>query len=191
MTLRSVMKILAIDVGIKNLSFCVLSASGNTTDQMRILEWDNVCTTEEKCSKIKIETLAECLLSKLMEAFDQDTEVDIVAIENQPMLKNGLMKTVSVMIYTYFNMLKLMYGNIKEVKFISATNKLKCNKAKDTDMSKESYKNRKKMSIVIMRKYLCEIDPERIAWFDALKKADDYSDCCLFAIYLAETTRFN
>lgn len=48
------MKILSIDVGIKNLSFCLMQVTGNDT-QMKILKWDTIDLTEKyehKCIEI-------------------------------------------------------------------------------------------------------------------------------------------
>jgi uncharacterized membrane protein len=41
------------------------------------------------------------------------------------------------------------YGNIKQVQFISATNKLKCKKA--TNIKTDTYKDRKKASIDLIK----------------------------------------
>lgn len=185
------MKILAIDVGIKNLSYCLLSASGRAASEMSILEWDNLCVTEAKCNKLKTEEMTEAILQALMIHFDDSFEVDVVVIENQPMLKNGMMKTVSVVIYTYFNILKILHGGVKEVRFISATNKLKCRVALEAGGATGSYKERKNLSVEVVRAYLPHVAPDKSAWFESLKKADDAADCALFAIYVAETSRFN
>lgn len=185
------MKILAIDIGIKNLSYCILYSEGD--NDMHITDWQNISVMETNCRKASITEITEAILSKLMELFDSDTSVDIVAIENQPMLKNGMMKTVSVIIYTYFNMLKIMFGNVKDVKFISASNKLKCQKAVEIAKTTTNYKDRKNASIEVVRKYLECIAPERLEWFNSQPKLDDLADCALFAVYIAERqgTRFN
>ncbi len=175
-------KILSIDVGIKNLSYCYLNSEKNNT---KILEWDNLCVTDENSKKIKIEELTEDVLLTLQETFNDNFEADIVLIENQPMLKNGMMKTVSVIIYTYFNILKIQHGNIGEVRFISATNKLKCSKV-DPTINKNNYKDRKKLSINVAKLYLEKINPEKIQWFETHKKSDDYADCLNQAIFYIE-----
>lgn len=192
--------ILAIDVGLKNLSYCVLSAgvstntdvstNTNVSTGMNIIEWKNVCVMDKNCKKASIEEITEAVLTKLLELFDSDTSIDIVVIENQPMLKNGMMKTVSVIIYTYFNMLKVMYGNVKEVKFISATNKLKCKKALELAKTATNYKDRKSISVEVARKYLECIAPDKLEWFNSQAKSDDLADCALFAVYMAERYAF-
>ncbi len=175
-------KILSIDVGIKNLSFCYLETEKNKTI---ILDWNNLCITEDNYRKMKLEELTEHVLVTLQENFDEEFEADVVLIENQPMLKNGMMKTISVIIYTFFNMQKLQYGNIQEVRFISATNKLKCSKVEKSDV-KTNYKDRKKLSIHIAKLYLEKICPEKLEWFSSHKKADDFADSLNQAIFFIE-----
>lgn len=175
-------KILSIDVGIKNLSYCYLDSNKTGT---KILDWNNLCVTEENSKKIKLENLTEEVLMTLQDNFDDIFEADVVLIENQPMLKNGMMKTISVIIYTYFNMLKIQYGNIHEVRFISATNKLKCSKV-DQTICKNNYKDRKKLSINVAKLYLARVAPDKITWFETHKKADDFADSLNQAIFYIE-----
>ena len=159
------MKILSIDPGIVNLSYCYLEY---TNEKITILDWNTVKITEFNTKKTKIDELIECMLIKLNELFNDNFEIDIVLIENQPALMNGNMKTISVVIYTYFNMMRLQYGCVQQVQFFSATNKLKCKKA--ANINKETYKDRKKASIEIAKLYIIELFPEKLEWFDKLKK---------------------
>jgi hypothetical protein len=168
--------VLSIDVGIKNLSYCVLNSKGE------ILDWKNVAVLEEDCNckNIKLEYLVEKFLETLMQYFDECFKVESVIIENQPMLKNGLMKTLSVVIYTYFNMMKMQYGWIQHVNFISANNKLKCKKMMEP--ASKNYKERKNQSIVLTKVYL-EVVPEKLEWLNMQKKKDDLCDAFLAGIY--------
>ena len=175
------MKVLSIDVGVKNLAYCKFDI---VDDKVNISSWENVCVTETNCKKLKIEELTDDLMDLLHSSFDDSFEADIVLIENQPMLKNGMMKTVAVMIYTYFNVLKHQFGNVRSIKFISATNKLKCKKNKSEQT--KSYKDRKLCSINLARLYVESTFPERLSWFDMNKKKDDISDAMLQGIYYIE-----
>ncbi len=155
------------------------------TPGTHILDWSNICVTEEKCNKIKLDDLSICLLQKLHEHFTDEFQADVVLIENQPALKNGQMKSVSIMLYTYFNLLKIQFGNICDVKFISATNKLKCQLVpKSADI--KNYNSRKKVGIEVTKLYIRCICPEKEAWFDSMKKGDDVSDAFLQAVYYIE-----
>jgi hypothetical protein len=112
---------------------------------------------------------------------------DVVLIENQPSLKNGMMKTVSVIIFTYFNMLKYQYGNINQVKFISATNKLKCLRVHTLqNQNTSTYKDRKKLSIQLACLYINHLCPDRLTWFQQQSKKDDFADSLNQAIYYIE-----
>jgi hypothetical protein len=171
--------ILSIDVGIKNLSYCLLET---LSSKITIKEWNNISVTNANCKKIKLDILTECILTTLGAYFDDSLTVDVILIENQPMLKNGMMKTVSVIIYTYFNMLRLQYGNIGEVRFISASNKLKC-QTSIINTKKDNYKDRKLLSINIAREYIQKLCPERYEWFESQTKKDDCADSLNQGLY--------
>lgn len=178
------MKILSIDVGIKNLSYCCVNVD---KESIEVLAWENVCVIESNCKKTSLEELTEHMLIALNIHFDDKFEADVVLIENQPMLKNGLMKTMSVVIYTFFNILRLQFGNVGAVKFISACNKLKCKKFKELDKQEiKTYKDRKQASVKLATKYVETMFPEKNEWFKSLHKNDDVADCMLFAIYYIE-----
>jgi hypothetical protein len=172
-------RILSIDPGIKNLSYCLVN-----TEPLGIVEWDTLSITESNCKKIRLEEIVESLLIVLNEKFNEEFEVDVILIENQPALLNGHMKTISVVIYTYFTMMKLQYGMIGDINFLSATNKLKCNKG--TGLKLKTYKDRKKESIEIAKLYIEEYFPDKMEWFKALKKCDDASDTLNMIIYYLE-----
>lgn len=178
-------RILSIDVGIKNLSYCYMESDGITNT--KVIKWDNVAVMEGNCKKLKIETLTEQVLLTLQEHFDDSFEADVVLIENQPMLKNGNMKTVSVIIYSYFVMSKLQFGNIREVRFYSASNKLKCKKITDVEHEKKStYKDRKSLSKEVAKRYIVDICPENLDWFLGQRKGDDIADAFLLGIHYIE-----
>jgi Holliday junction resolvasome RuvABC endonuclease subunit len=179
-------RILSIDPGIKHLSYCYLSVENG---KIEILDWNNLCITEANCKTISFEILIDQLLETLALQFDDAFLADIVIIENQP-LKNNKMKSVSVAIFTYFNMLKIQFGNIEKVKFIRATEKLKCRRCQELPqvLGKASYKDRKQTSIQLCRLYLKDISPEKLEWLDTQRKRDDMTDAMLAAIYYIENT---
>lgn len=174
------MRALAIDVGIKNFSFCIVS------DKKNIETWECISLIDdnEKCKNKSLDDLTELILLKLSELFDNNIDIDIVLIENQPNTLNPLMKTLSVVIFTYFNLLRIQTGSVKKVKFISSQKKLSCNLVEGKP---KSYNERKKMSIETTCKYLDIIDIEKKKWFLKQKKKDDLSDAFLYTIYFFES----
>lgn len=180
--------ILAIDVGIKNLSYCLLEQV-NTTKRINILRWENVCVSSTNTKDYKLEQLCEDVLLVLQQNFNDNFNADVVLIENQPGLMNGKMKTVSVMIYTFFVMLKLQFGNVDHVQFTSASSKFKCGKLQNDALlckSVDTYKDRKQLSIALTRLYVEEIDPYMSKWFEAQNKKDDLADAFLFCVSYLE-----
>lgn len=62
---------------------------------------------------------------KLLDQIPELLQIDQVYIENQPCLKNPIMKSIGVMLFSYYVM-KSMERNLNyEIKYVSASNKLK------------------------------------------------------------------
>jgi hypothetical protein len=183
------MRVLAIDVGIKNMAFCYV-------DHPKVLWWENVNIQRdtEATKKPALEALIEDLLMALQDRFASDerfTTADVVLIENQPSLKNATMKTIAVAIFTFFVMLKLQHGTVREVRFMSPTSKLKCRRA--VGLPQTSYKDRKTAAIEAARLYLTS-DPsspnnEHAVWFMQQKKRDDLADAFLMTQHHIESRR--
>ncbi len=175
------MRVLSFDVGIKNLAWCEIDISENYR-HIHELKCESIISSNDTKSTNNVSELADALLSFLLENFS-DPDVDIVLIENQPVMKNATMKTLSVVIYTYFKMARMMYGRIQDVKFISASNKLKCVKCKNIIDSQNNlnYKDRKRISIEATSLYLQELFPTSFEEFKCSKKKDDLSDAFLAA----------
>lgn len=135
--------------------------------------------------------------SKLMEINDLD-----IYIENQPVHKNPIMKSISVGIYTFFCMKKILYPkSIKSINYINATTKTKEDfviklsklvgiESKIIDFN--VYKKRKDFSedIVnqIIPKLKCDLkfinNIQSIMYYEQAKKKDDLADTLLYQIYV-------
>jgi hypothetical protein len=124
------MRILSWDVGIYNLSYCILEKKDNE-NEVKIIDWDIVNLVDNEELKKNRNLLFENIPRKLHEK-PQLLDVDIVVIENQPSLKNPQMKSIQMILYSYFLILGKVIGNgekstsyIDKIDFCSASNKLK------------------------------------------------------------------
>lgn len=121
------MKILSWDVGIYNLSYCILEEK---EDSIKIIEWDIINLVDNDDMKKNRSLIFENIPRKLHEN-PKLLDVDIVVIENQPSLKNPQMKSIQMILYSYFLILGKIIGNgenanyIDKIVFCSASNKLK------------------------------------------------------------------
>ncbi len=115
-------------------------------------------------------------------------EADIVCIENQPALKNPTMKSVQMILYSYF----LIEGvttlkTMKDIQMINARNKLKVYDGPKIECDiKDKYKKNKFLAIKycdIMIKENQHIDEKFHKLYDESKKKDDLSDAYLQGIY--------
>jgi hypothetical protein len=109
--------------------------------------------------------------------------MDVVCIENQPALKNPTMKSVQMIIYSYF----LMNGKAKDIQMINARNKLKVYTGPKVDCDiTDKYKQNKFLAIKYCDYMIREnshIDKKYHELYDDSKKKDDLSDAYLQGIY--------
>jgi hypothetical protein len=128
-------------------------------------------------------------------------EYDItkVLLENQPVLKNPTMKSIQIILYSFFQYEKIIMGReIDLIKFINASNKLKLGKNL-TDINnsegiikiKNKYTKNKKLAIL----YTIHFLKNRLVTnqydkyneiFNDNKKKDDLSDAFLQGLYYIE-----
>jgi hypothetical protein len=119
---------------------------------------------------------------------------NVVVIENQPSMKNPVMKSISNTIYTYFLIRGIIDKKhdsaINVVKFMSPSNKLKIVTdgeskqlvaLKGTDESK-AYKLTKALGVKYTRELLAHL-PDWINKFNTFKKKDDLADAFLQGAY--------
>ena len=116
----------------------------------------------------------------------QATTIDI---ENQPALKNPTMKSVQMILYTYFLI------NLKNKKYslnlVSARNKLKFDLdneyIKETKKITDNYKKNKKLAIDFTREFLKDTS-DWLEYFENYKnKKDDLADAYLMIRYRLKT----
>lgn len=199
--------ILSFDIGIKNLSYCLVKSELNNdnTNKIEIIDWDiiNILKDNEKVKNINIDELSKRLYIKLSEVF-KDKEFDIVLLENQPVLKNPVMKSVQMLIYGFFLYQKTnLIKNIKLIKLINASNKLKIGLLLNNEFkefkkiidnkdynTKLKYSINKKKAIDYTLLYLNYLKLNNYKdFFNLHKKKDDLADSFLQSIYYIE--KFN
>ena len=213
------MKVLSLDIGINNLSYCILSYENENYD---IQGWDilnvnpyeddnkeiasmNKQIDKDNKKKIKDEgenqklkkkktkkkpTLNE-LSEKIIGTFDSKNEFlecNYVIIENQPCMKNPTMKSIQMIVYSYFY-IRGMYNKdyesrvLKDIVLISAGNKLKVYDGPPIEINvKSRYTKNKKLGIE-HTKYLLKHHDEYLSFFDSHKKKDDLADAFLQGAY--------
>lgn len=186
-------RVLSFDVAICNLAYCLIELDTDT-GKYDVITWEVINLKADMDSKKQdFETTSKKLVQVLNQKFDADLHIDIVLIENQPVIKNPVMKSVQMMIYTFFLIKSLQRSFEMDVKLVSARNKLKV-VHRPTDMNIEassSYQKNKKEAICIANHYLqCILQKdELISLFQQHKKKDDLADCFLQAIWFIETNQ--
>lgn len=138
-------------------------------------------------SKIKQFNIKE-LSVRLFKALEQHPtflEVDDIIIENQPVFKNPTMKSIQMLLYSYFVMNGLMKDKLNNISFFMAGKKLEGFQgnhqiAKDKfGHIKSEYKQTKNSAILFSKEMIKE---EQSEWYDyicAQKKQDDLADAFL------------
>ena len=138
----------------------------------------------KKASKMPLDELA----TNLHQAFDkmpQLLQVDRVVIENQPCLQNPKMKSVQMLIYSYF----LFYGKcsstslISEICLFSASKKLDVYTGQPIECKlTNKYAQRKFLSIEYSQ-IMIKNQSEYLEFFQNNKKKDDLADCYMQGCY--------
>ena len=137
---------------------------------------------KKKKTKINIQELSKKLILEL-DNFPNFLNMDYILIENQPVLKNPVMKSVQMVLYSYFLIKGIVKNTIKEIKFISARNKLKVYDGPAIEVKvKGKYAKRKRLSIEYC-KYMIKNDNKNLIFFNKHKKKDDLADCYLQAMW--------
>lgn len=158
------MKILSIDVGTKNLAFCLYDNTSKV-----IHNWD--------ASGIPTEStlgLFPCLL-KHLRSMPWTLTTDIVLIEKQPE-HNKRMKSVEHFLYSYF-----LISN-RNVQLWDARHKV----PDIAGPGKAQYRKRKQAAIQRCETFLVETQSQFLSFFRESKKKDDLADTVLQAISYGE-----
>lgn len=181
---------ISFDIGIKNLALCILEYDD---DVLSILDWRIICLSDSKKSIKGANRISEILYLELDNIIGSLEEIGIhhidkVIIENQPSNLNGIMKTIQMLIFAYFSLLKHWDQKVDEVILINAVHKLQNHAYTPSSKSitdshnsinkREKYKLNKTDSIEICRHYIQNCT-ELQDIFNSNKKKDDLADTCI------------
>jgi hypothetical protein len=173
--------IISFDIGLKNLACCCLTLS----ERPKILHWAiHPLMDEHRKTKPNINQMSMKIFEEMDKISSKLYSVDYVLIENQPSRLNGAMKTIQMIIYSYFQYKKFKEGQITDVLLISA-NKKTADHPYDIDMtlckSANKYTQRKWKSIKLTEEYI-QNNTELKEFLSSYKKKDDICDAFLQAI---------
>ena len=113
---------------------------------------------------------------------------EVICIENQPALKNPTMKTVQMILYSYFMIEGATKDTpVEQVHMINARNKLKVYKGPEVECKfTDKYKKNKYLSVEYTKLMILKEDKKFIDLFTESKKKDDLADAYLQGIYYIE-----
>jgi hypothetical protein len=175
--------ILSFDIGIKNLGTCAFSVTqGQPAATM--LFWKVLSLAQEKERTPTVNELALRLFSTLDEVVaeleSKDIKIDTVLLENQPSRLNGAMKSLQMMIYSYFQLRRHWEGFVSSVFMISASQKLlgHTHVIADPPKPKTGYQLNKWRAVQFAEVYIKDCE-ELVTLFRSHKKKDDLSDAFL------------
>lgn len=117
------------------------------------------------------------------------SDINHVLIENQPALKNPVMKSIQMIVYTFFIMDGVMKDNssIETIHMVNARNKLKVYKGPPVECNKKGkYAQNKYLSVEYTKEMIKEEKEDFIRLFNESKKKDDLADSYLQGIYWIE-----
>ena len=153
------------------------------------------CTSHsKKFKKIKkmnvnhdLNKLSQICITKLRKLNLKD--VNYVLIENQPALKNPVMKSIQMIIYTFFVIEGIMNKEslIENIHMVNARNKLKVYKGPKIECNKKGkYAQNKFLSVEYTKKMIENEENNFKNTFNLSKKKDDLADAYLQGIYWIE-----
>lgn len=201
------MRVTSFDVGLRNLAFVqmkvpVLATSSlDRVTRTSIERWEVIDVLDGRQVKsVSFEESVESVLERLDGAFAIDSHThDIVLIENQPCTMNPRLKSIQMVMYSYFKTMNMHTSCFPVVKLLPASGKLQGLRHAPpglipTRSSSMKYAEKKKTSVIVCEFYLRTIirDIHRADSFVSCRgKRDDLADCFLQAIAFIERPDFH
>ena len=185
---------ISFDIGVKNLALCVLKHD-KENDEVSIIDWRVISLADNKKQFKGMDLVSDVVYAELDNIIGCLQEIEInfmdkVIIENQPSNLNGIMKTIQMLIFGYFSLLKHWDQKVGEVILINAVHKLQNHSyvpesktAVKTEKigRRDKYKLNKQDSIEICKYYIKD-DTQLMQLFSSNKKKDDLADTCIQTI---------
>ena len=172
--------------GVKCDNSCTYVGDNNylCSSHIKLKQYKNI-----KFKKIKSNNNILNIGKKLVDELDKYPnflKCSEVIVENQPSLKNPTMKSIQMLVYSYFliNGVKSDKSNIENLEMINARNKLKVYKGPKIECKyKETYKKNKFLAIEYCKIMIKDEEHKFIDLYESSKKKDDLSDSYLQGIY--------
>lgn len=168
--------VLSFDIGIKNMAVCLMDK-----DTKNILKWDLIDISSDKkndlndMSKNLINSMDELVINYL----DSQNTLTVL-IENQPVMKAPTMKSIQMILYTYFQVLSVHESRDITITLVSAMKKNSFMKSKGYDVKSKNYKSNKENSIKYVEEYLSSnSDSKNLDILRSFKKKDDMCDALI------------
>ena len=172
---------------------CCKSATYIVTEDNGEIKYSCTTHTKKYTKKKKLNSDRDIFnLSKIMinelNSKEDFLNHEIICIENQPALKNPVMKTVQMILYSYFMIEGATKDKlVEQVHMINARNKLKVYKGPPVECKyKEKYKRNKYLSVEYTKNMILNEEKKFIDLFNESKKKDDLADAYLQGIYFIE-----
>lgn len=183
---------ISFDIGVKNLALCILK---QTDSLIKVIDWRVITLAEKKKDINGLNTISENLFYELDNIVGSIEElkyekIDYVLIENQPSNLNGIMKSIQLLIFSYFMLLKHWDKLNMNVLLINASLKLQYHTFKPEPLIKidsqrtkkeqkrDKYRNNKNDGIEITKYYIKD-NKILYYYFTKHKKKDDLADTLL------------
>jgi len=157
------------------VNHCCTAHSKRFKNKKKINTNHDICNLSKKC----ITELRKLNLSSIKS----------VLIENQPALKNPVMKSVQMIIYTFFIIEGIMDEkySIENIHMVNARNKLKVYKGPKIECNKKGkYAQNKYLSVEYTKIMIINQQEKFKTLFSESKKKDDLADAYLQGIYWIE-----
>lgn len=150
-------------------------------------KWKIRAVTKKSSKKYAIHIIKLQLIAKLDQLKFKFNNITNVVIENQPGLKHPRMKSVAGTLMNYFLIRGIVdkdYSELKEVRFMSPSNKLKLDPKSNSliKTAEKKYKMTKQLAVEYCRK-LVQNSPDLQKHFESFTKKDDLADALLQGLF--------